>query len=834
MPRLVIDDREIEVPSGTKVIEAAERLGIMIPRFCYHEAMGAVGACRMCAVKFLQGPFKGVQMSCMIDAQDGMVVSTTDEEAVAFRRQVIEWLMLNHPHDCPVCDEGGQCLLQDETVSGGHGIRRYFGKKRTYRDQYLGIYIAHEMNRCIHCYRCARFYQDFAGYRDLGAMQISNRVYFGRFEDGQLESPFQGNLVDLCPTGVYTDKPSRYRVRRWDLQRAPSLCLHCSLGCNTVANTHYRAMLRVEGRLNAAVNGHFICDRGRYGFAYANGGPDCGQRPREPRSDAESVSWGSAARAAAERLSRIAEEYGPGVIGTVGSTRSSLETLCALRRLSRLQGWQEPSWFETRAAAEKSGAVVANGAGRNVLSLGGLQKADFVLVVGVDPINEAPMLAYFMRQAFRNDAPVVVIDPRPVSLPMEFEHIAVSPREFEACLGAVVRGAVDRAEAQKLGPQALDFYDALPKEYAPDPEMGKRVQETARKLLASRGPAIVCGTDVVRRTTPVFAADAAALLAGTRPDSGFFALLPGADAYGAALLNGTGGRSLEDVLEGIESGTIRALLVVESDPFRSFPDRSRWEKAVEKLRDFIVLDYLPSETVRRAHVFLPTATLFEAGGTYVNGEGRVQYASPVHHGGLSLWGSGQPPRTFRDRIPGGEHKAAWQALADIAAALCPKGADLPVEAPWLLMAEEHERLGVFREDNYPVNGFRIAAEESSPSLFAARPSLPPKRQPPGKTVELFTVEWLYGTEELSSYSDIVQPLVKDPCLVLNASDAEGAGLADGEAVRVRLEEDFLELVLCVSPDAAPGTAFLPRHRRLDWRTLKRVPPTISLDRIEKI
>ena len=281
MPTLIIDDRKIEVPAGTKVIEAAERLGIMIPRFCYHEALGSVGACRMCAVKFVQGPVKGLQMSCMVDAQDGMVVSTTDEEAVAFRKYIIELLMLNHPHDCPVCDEGGQCLLQDMTVSGGHGMRRYLGRKRTYRDQDLGVFIAHEMNRCIHCYRCSRFYQEFAGYRDLGPMQIANRVYFGRFEDGQLESPFSGNLVDLCPTGVYTDKPARYKGRRWDFERAPSLCIHCSLGCNTIANARYRAVVRVEARFNDAVNGYFICDRGRFGFAYANHP----ERPRRARVD---------------------------------------------------------------------------------------------------------------------------------------------------------------------------------------------------------------------------------------------------------------------------------------------------------------------------------------------------------------------------------------------------------------------------------------------------------------------------------------------------------------------------------------------------------------------
>jgi NADH-quinone oxidoreductase subunit G len=285
MPKLIIDDLEIEVGPGTKVIAAAEQLGIMIPRFCYHPGLGSIGACRMCAVKFLQGPVKGLQMSCMVEAKDGMVVSSTDEDAVDFRKHVIEWLMLHHPHDCPVCDEGGHCLLQDETVSGGHGIRRYRGKKRTYRDQYLGVLVQHEMNRCIHCYRCRRFYQDFAGYRDLGAMQIANRVYFGRYSEGPLQSPFAGNLIDVCPTGVYTDKPSRFKGRRWDFERGSSLCIHCSLGCHTVASARYREVVRLEAGFSEAVNGYFICDRGRYGFYYTNHS----DRPRHARIAGEEV-----------------------------------------------------------------------------------------------------------------------------------------------------------------------------------------------------------------------------------------------------------------------------------------------------------------------------------------------------------------------------------------------------------------------------------------------------------------------------------------------------------------------------------------------------------------
>ena len=279
MPNLIIDEREIEVPDGTKVIEAAERLGIMIPRFCYHEALGSVGACRLCAVKFIEGHKKGIDMSCMVEAKDGMVVSTTHPEALAFRKFIIECLMLNHPHDCPVCDEGGHCLLQDETVSGGHGRRRYSDKKRTYLDQDLGPFVQHEMNRCIHCFRCRRFYQDFAGYRDLGVMQIGNREYFGRFESGRLESPFSGNLIDICPTGVYTDKPARFKGRRWNFERGPSLCLHCSLGCNTTGSARYREMVRLEARQNPKVNNHFICDRGEIRIRLCQ---PCGSAPDRP------------------------------------------------------------------------------------------------------------------------------------------------------------------------------------------------------------------------------------------------------------------------------------------------------------------------------------------------------------------------------------------------------------------------------------------------------------------------------------------------------------------------------------------------------------------------
>ena len=232
MPVLTIDNQTIEVSEGTSVLEAAKMLGIYIPHLCFHEGLGSVGSCRLCAVKFLDGPVKGVQMSCMVKAQDGMVVSTADSEAQEMRRHVIEWLMINHPHDCPVCDTGGECPLQEMTQASGHAVRRYRGLKRTWPNQDLGPFVQQEMNRCIRCYRCVRTYQDVCGGTDFGALGSNQRVLFGRFREGPLESLFSGNLVDVCPTGVFTDKVFRFKARHWDLQEAPSICPSCSLGCN--------------------------------------------------------------------------------------------------------------------------------------------------------------------------------------------------------------------------------------------------------------------------------------------------------------------------------------------------------------------------------------------------------------------------------------------------------------------------------------------------------------------------------------------------------------------------------------------------------------------------
>jgi NADH-quinone oxidoreductase subunit G len=831
MPKLIIDDQEIEVPEGTKVIDAAEKLGIMIPRFCFHPALGSVGACRVCAVKFLQGPFKGVQMSCMIDAKDGMVVSTTDEEAVDFRKYVIEWLMMNHPHDCPVCDEGGHCLLQDLTIAGGHGIRRFQGKKRTHIDQYLGPLIQHEMNRCIQCYRCSRFYQEFSGYRDLGVMQIGSRVYFGRYKDGALENPFAGNLIDVCPTGVYTDKPSRFTGRRWDFERSPSVCINCSLGCHTVVSARYRQIVRQEAKFSERVNGHFICDRGRYGFYYS--GQD--ERPRHPRIDGKEAAWEDSLQAAFDKLDSISRESGPDAVAGVGSVRSSLETQAALKRLCGTKGWQGPVYgmdpdieMKVKIAAFKLDQDLA-------VSLRDLENADYILVIGVDPVNEAPMLAMAMRQAQRKGAKVVLVDPRPVCLSFDFCHLSVIPDAMGLWLNLLLKNMVESGIDKAPDPNARKHTNGTVSgdlSHLWNPEQMKEVE---KDLGQSLRPMIVCGTEIVPETVPGLAADCARYLKLMKKSSGLFYLLIGANAFGAALLSDNE-TSFEKILTGIETNTIRALVLAESDPFFNFPDRSRLEKALEQLDVLVVLDYLDSRGVQNANVFLPTMTLYEAGGFFINQEGRAQKTPAAFQGGRPITqvsGGSHPPRSFRDDIPGREARPAWQALAELMNGSPEQQKEGVYTELMQWLVETHPMFSdLLPVDAFPGAGIRINPGYGTNGRTERDLTVTPQLD--GKTdndMELITVDWTFGTEELSVRSPYLRQMEKEPCLFLSKIDAAQLGISDGDRATVRLDSGTIDVHAAVVENMASGILVLPRHHRLDWQHLKALKVTLNKNQI---
>jgi NADH-quinone oxidoreductase subunit G len=635
MPKLIIDNIPVEVPPGTSVLEAARSVGITIPHFCYHPALAIAAACRLCAVKLLEGPVKGIQMSCSLPAQDGMVVSTTDPEALKLRSLVIEWLMINHPHDCPVCDEGGECLLQDFTVAGGHGRRRYQGKKRTHRNQYLGEGIEHEMNRCIQCYRCVRFYQDYAGGTDFGVTGSAGRVYFGRFEDGALESPFSGNLVDICPTGVFTDKTGRFRARYWDYQFSPSICQKCSVGCNTAPQAYHRELIKVVARRNDHVNGWFICDRGRFDKKAVNDP----ERPREPKVDGTPCDFETALDALAARMRDFIEVNGPGSLALVGSSRLSLEGCIMLGEIARNLDGAALCYFASKAEAQGSLAAVELLNDGNAASLLDLQGADCIVLFSLDLMEEGPMLAPAIRKASLAGAKVY--------------HLAPS------------------LTGKKPGTLPFQCTVAHRLEDVPLQDASKAV--------------IVCGSGV---SDP-------ALLARLAATGAKLALLqPGANGFGAALLAREHGAV--SLSEALAAKKVKGIICFEPELPAGLPagiatlacaDWCRSEAAEAATIFLPTTTWIESEGTsvnfegraqrfRRAmHAGLPLRGLEAKYYSHTKDGMPAPCAGPCQ-------AEPYPPRVHRGPIPGGQEQEAWKVMARLLEKLGGERIDQPLLGKW--------------------------------------------------------------------------------------------------------------------------------------------------------
>lgn len=790
MPTLTIDNQSVTVPEGTNVLEAAQQLGIVVPHFCYHEALGAVGSCRLCAMLFIEGPVKGIQMSCMVPVKDGMVVSTEAPEAVAYRSQVIEWLMLNHPHDCPVCDEGGECQLQDMTVAGGHSVRRYTGKKRTYQNQDLGPFIAHEMNRCIQCYRCVRTYQDYCGGTDYGVLGVNQRLYFGRFQDGPLESPFAGNLVDICPTGVLTNKPYRFTSRFWDLQEAPSVCPHCSLGCATVPGARFRELQRVRSGSNPEVNGCFICDRGRFGYDYVNH-PD---RPRTPLLQGEELSWQEALQTLQQRLKELIDRHGCDSIALLGSSRSSLEANFLLQRLSEQLGSAGPV-YGSHANRDRAARAVTNLPAELSASLADVRNSDLLLLTGVDPLAEGPMLAVAIRQAVRNGGRVMICDPRPVELPCSAEYLPCQPQELPQLLSALAQGAT-----------------------RPD-----KFQPLAKALQKAQRPVLIGGSDLLGAAGNAALLDAAQKLNSTERPCRAMVLLPEANSFGAALL-AADGPDFAQLLADMDSGRTKALLCLETDPLADCPDRQQLLQGLEQLDFLAVLDHLPSLTAKKADLLLPTTAPAEGAGTLINNEGRMQAFTQVFNPGEPLRISGQgdhPPRSFSLTTPGALPCQAWAVLAE----LC----GLPVDLTRIRqeLAAKEPRLAGLAELSAEGTGQLIKAGEQglrpSPSIATSQVD----------SLQLLVCETLYGSEILSTYSAPLDPVRPQPYLLLHELDAARLGIAADDLVLLSAGEAQLTLPARLSNRMAAGLVIVPHLRRTELDSFYPGQPPLPC-RVEKV
>lgn len=554
-------------------------------------------------------------MSCMTPAADNTYISIEDKEAVDFRESVIEFLMTNHPHDCPVCEEGGHCHLQDMTVMTGHDRRRYRFTKRTHYNQELGSFIAHEMNRCIACYRCVRYYNDYAGGTDLGVYANASRVYFGRPESGALESEFSGNLTEICPTGVFTDKTHSERYnRKWDMQYAPSVCQGCSSGCNISPGERYGELRRVENRFNGEVNQYFLCDKGRFGTGYVNRA----DRPRQPQFRSGTTVTTATVDEALDQT--IAKLKGKKVLG-IGSPRASLESNFALRELVGQENYSTGMNQKEQSLVELAAAIMQTQGIYNP-SMREIESYDAVLILGEDLTQTAPRMALSVRQAAKNKAKEMAAERRtqewlaePVKRIAQdakspiYILAATQTRLADVATGEVVASPNDIARlgfavAQAVAGETITGLDDSASAFA---------QTIADTLKAAKKPLIISGTSLQDAAIMEAAAQVAQNLGG---HAGLSLTVPEVNSMGLALF---GGLSLEQAF----AQDYDAVIVVENDLYRRLP-ATRIDAALAKAAEVIVLDHSDTATVAQASIVLSAASFAEGDGTVVSQEGRAQ------------------------------------------------------------------------------------------------------------------------------------------------------------------------------------------------------------------
>jgi NADH-quinone oxidoreductase subunit G len=630
MIKIRIDGKYYEVKPEKNLLETCLALGLEIPHFCFHPALGSVGACRLCAVKKFKDPDdrKGrIVMSCMEPVTEGLIISIDDPEAKAFRAAVIESLMTNHPHDCPVCDEGGECHLQDMTIMTGHNYRRFDFKKRTYNNQYLGPFISHEMNRCIQCYRCVRFYRDYAGGKDLNVFGSHNHIYFGRHEDGILENEFSGNLIEVCPTGVFTDKTlKKHFTRKWDLSNAPSICIHCSVGCNTIASERYGSLRRIMSRYNGAVNGYFLCDRGRFGYEFVN--DEKRTRKTEIRftknnelEEIENETLLSSMGAAFSKNKKI--------IG-IGSPRASIESNFALFTLVGKENFYHGISRKEQHLTKTVLDFLQN-SGVQTPSLKQVEKADAVLVLGEDLTNTAPMIALALRQAARNesneaagkkgiplwnDAPVRELaqdakSPVYIATPFKDALDEIAENTFRASYGDIAN--LGSAIASVLN-------DKAPVSKIRIKDQQELAEKIALSLKKAKNPLIISGINSGDETVVHAALNIVIALLSSDTKAMFSVVLPECNSMGMAFIPG---KPFDDALSSLAEGEIDTLVILENDLYRR-TDEESVDQLFERSRQIIVLDHMKNKTSLHADILLPAATFAESEGTIVNNEGRAQ------------------------------------------------------------------------------------------------------------------------------------------------------------------------------------------------------------------
>ncbi len=782
-----VDGKDRRVKAGQPLIQACLDTGSYVPHFCYHPRMEPVGMCRQCMVE-VESP-RGTMMvpSCTMNVHDGMVVHTQSDMIKKVQEGMLEFLLINHPLDCPVCDRGGECPLQDQTMACGPGESRFVEEKRHYEKPVpISDLVFLDRERCILCARCVRFSDEISGDPLIEFTFRGANNQIRTFPDEPFASYFSGNTVQICPVGALTAAPYRFRARPWDLQKVASTCTHCTTGCDISVDSSQNQVLRFNGVDNDYTNHGWLSDKCRFGFEFL--GSD--QRITSPLIKGEDgefalASWGRALDVVVERLSGIIERDGGGAVAALGGARGTNEDAYALSKFMRVAVGSNHVDAQMDDGLNAQFLAALAGRGR----INDLESAKTVLVWGPDLKEENGTLYLRVRRAAQTlGARLIVVHPRRTGLDDRAAFkFGYRPGDGAETLRKLAAGEGDFAAAREVLGEGSVIALVGRTGYTEDPRLAEAVAAFVRDL---PGSSVLT---LARRSNTYGALDmglAPTLLPGrvSADDESGRSLL--ASVWGE--LPGAVGRDARGILQGVRDGAIKAIVLQGADPFRDVPDGALAAEALANAEFIVALDMFLTDSTSTADVILPAAAFTEKEGSVTNLEGRVQKVNQIV-------------------APPGQARADWSILDDLARRLGkPLGfgsaevvaKEIATVAPayagvdWDAIDTEAGIVVPAGDAAQPLHYVPVAGWSGNPS--SADPG-------GGKTMRLHYARTLYDDGVLMRNGLSLHMLAPGGFAAITSADAARLGVAEGDTVIV----NEVELPVRIDDSLSNGVVYVP-------------------------
>ncbi|MDH4274292.1 MAG: NADH-quinone oxidoreductase subunit NuoG [Gammaproteobacteria bacterium] len=666
MVTIEIDGKKVQARDGAMVIEAADEAGIYIPRFCYHKKLSVAANCRMCLVEVEKA--RKPLPACATPVTEGMKVATRSPVALMAQKGVMEFLLINHPLDCPICDQGGECELQDVAMGYGRSESRYGEDKRVVKDKNIGPLIATEMTRCIHCTRCVRFGQEIAGIREMGATGRGEHTQIGTYIERSVDSEMSGNIIDLCPVGALTSKPFRFSARAWEMQQRDGIAGHDCVGSNIHLHVRRGKVLRVAPRDNESINECWISDRDRFSYEGLYSDDRLNAPMIKENGIWRAVDWETALTFTANGLKKVVKTHGAQQVGVLASPNATLEELFLLQKWARGLGITniDHRLRQMDFTGQEDSPILPG----MPAAIAALETADAVLLVGSNIRKEQPILAHRLRKAALRGARVSAINAMEYHYPFPTQHcVNIHP------IGMVhVLAGVAKAVAKLVKGADAEGFDALVKEIKVD----ETAREIAENLLQGERKFVLLGAPAVAHPAYSTLLQLANFIA-THTGAQFGVLLEGANGIGARMAGaiphrGVAGKMMEKA--GLDAMTmmsarLKAYVLLGVEPEFDCAHPGNATGAMTEAEFVIALTaYRTPHFDNYASVMLPIAQSMESSGTYINLEGEWQ----SFQGAVAPPGEARPAwkilRVLGDScgLSGFDYMAADEVLAEIRAA----------------------------------------------------------------------------------------------------------------------------------------------------------------------